>query len=143
MLLDNLLKPGIIQLRELGQIMHVRNNAAQVLLQHLELILDILLLLLAHRNAWLLARVEPRNQLPDLLLLVPDHADQLRGLDLLEGEDLVELELELRDELFLVVFGPFAARRVGVRGRGLGRVGCFEGVLEVVVVDVVVVVVAD
>jgi hypothetical protein len=51
--------------------------------------------------------------------------DNLLALDLLEGEDLVELALQLLDESVLVVIGPYV----------LG--GGSESVFEVVVVDVV------
>lgn len=79
----------------------------------------------------------------DLLLFVSDLADQLRAADLLECKDLVEREFELGDEGFLVVFCPFAAGRVRIRGSGLGGVWGFEGVFEIVIVDIVVVIVPD
>jgi hypothetical protein len=143
MLLDDLLKPSIIQLRELGQIMNIRNNTTQVLLQYLKLILDVFLLLLTHACTLLATGLKPGHQRIDLFLFISNLADEFCRSDLLEGEDFVELEFELGNEGLFIVFGPFSPGRARVLWGGLGHVGCFEGIFEIVVVDVVVVIVAD
>ena len=49
----------------------------------------------------------PGDQSMHLTLLGLDPADNLARLDLLEGEDLVELRFELVDKVLLILLGPF------------------------------------
>lgn len=123
MLLDDFLETGIIELCELCKIMHVRDNIAQILLQELKVLLSRALA----RFGPILARgirrgiLSPRwwsgieffHDILDLFLGHLDAADDLAGLDLLEGENLLELCLEDFNEGLLVVFCPFLGGRDG------------------------------
>lgn len=108
MLLDDLLEARVVQLGELGQIVHVGDDVAQVLLEQLEVFLGRRLL--ARRKS---IAVDFAHDIGDLLLGRSDPADDLLGLDFLEGVDLVQLSLELLDEalLRLVVPGARCAQR--------------------------------
>jgi hypothetical protein len=82
MLLDNLLEARVVELGEAGQIVHVGNDVAQVLLQQVESLLG----LFGERALLLRAR----NRIADLLLRRGDAPDNLLALDALERVDLVE-----------------------------------------------------
>jgi hypothetical protein len=114
MLLDDLLEARVVQLRELGQVVHVGDDVAQVLLQQLEVVL----------GRAVSSIFCPGDDIVDLLLRRSNAADDLVALDLSEGVDLVQLRLELLDKLLLLFFVPGA---VGAQ--------CF---FETFVVDVVV-----
>jgi len=45
MLLDDLLEPSIVQLRELCQVVHIRNNVTQIFLEQLEVLDDGIVIL--------------------------------------------------------------------------------------------------
>lgn len=100
-LLDYLLKARVVQLRELGQIMHIGDDVTQNLLQHQEILIG--------RSTWPRTRPSTRpstslrlaltsTQLSDnfihILITGLDPTDDLLALDLLEVEDLVELALQ-------------------------------------------------
>lgn len=130
MLLDNLLEPGVIELRELCKIMHIRDDIAQILLQELKVLFGRTLARLrsilargvrcgALSPRWW-ARIKFFHDILDLFLGHLDAADDLAGLDLLESENFLELCLEDFNERLLVVFGPFLGRRDG--GIGAGRI---------------------
>lgn len=114
MLLDDLLEARVVQLRELGQVVHIGDDVAQVLLQQLEVVL----------GRAVGGVVGPGHDIMHLLLRRSYAADDLVALDLGEGVDLVQLRLELLDKLLLLFFVPGA---VGAQ--------CF---FEAFVVDVVV-----
>ena len=114
MLLDDLLEARVVQLGELGQVVHIGDDVAQVLLQQLELVLG--------RAVGGVGC--PGHDIVDLLLRGAYAADDLVALDLGEGVDLVQLRLELLDKLLLLFLVPGA---VGAQ--------CF---FEAFVVDVVV-----
>lgn len=118
MLLDDLLEARVVNLGELGQIVHVGDDVAQVLLEQLKVLLGRRVL-----AGLELVVVDLADDVVDLLLGGGYAADDLLGLDLLEGVDLVELGLELLDEGLLGLVVP------GARGA--------ECRLEVLVVDVV------
>lgn len=100
MLLDNFLKPGIIQLRELRQIMHIGDNIAQILLQHLKV--------LFRRRILLLSLLQTFDNILHFLLRHLYTTHDLARLDFLEREDLVELGLKNTHKRLLVFFRPLA-----------------------------------
>jgi hypothetical protein len=116
-LLDDLLEAGVVQLRELGQIVDVGDDVAQVLFQQVEIFLD--------RVARLAFTVllYAMDGIADLFLRGCYAPDNFLGLDALEGVDLVELLLQLLDEALLRFLVPVVVHA--------------QGVLEVIVVDVV------
>lgn len=132
-LLDDLLKARVVQLGELGQVMHVGDDIAQVLLEQNEILVRGRGLAMASGGL----TVEAGDDLVDLALAGLDAADDLLTLDALEGEDLVELALEQGDEALLVLLGPGLALGLGAVGGGLGDVLGLESFLEVFVGDVV------
>jgi hypothetical protein len=113
-LLNDLVKPGIVQTGEISQIIDVTDDVAELGLKQLVLGLG---------------RAPARGGAlgddgVDLGLGGLDAQDDLVALDLLKRKDLVELALELVDEALLVVVGP----------GDLG--GRSEGVFELLVLDV-------
>jgi hypothetical protein len=113
MLLDDLLEARVVQLRELGQVVHIGNDLAQILLEDVKVLLEV-----TTRSL-----LRPVDGLGDLALRRCYAADDLLGLDALEGVDLVELLLELLDEALLRLLVPDVVHA--------------EGILEAIVVDVV------
>lgn len=107
-LLDDLLKARVVELGELGQVVHVGDDVAQVLLEQLEVLLGRRLLADVQGIV-----VDLADHVVDLLLGGGNAADDLLGLDLLEGVDLVQLRLQLLYEalLRLVVPGAGSAQR--------------------------------
>lgn len=128
MLLDDFLEAGIIELCELCEIMHIRDNIAQILLQKLKILLGRAIARLGPILArgiqrglsprwW--SRIEFFHNIFNFFLGHLDTADDLTRLNLLEGEDLLELCLEDFNKGLLVIFRPFLGRRnggVGARG---------------------------
>lgn len=100
MLLDDLLEPRVVELRKLGQVVHVGDDVAQVFLEQVKVLLDRLAVLA--RRLLLCAR----DGILDLLLRRCYAADDLAALDALEGVDLVELRLQLLDEALLRLLVP-------------------------------------
>ena len=137
MLLYDFLEAGIVELSELGELVHVGDDLAEVLLLSLEVLLDVRVRL---AGIGLIVLLSTMDQGVDLALLGLDAAYNLAGLDLLEGEDLVELRLKLVYKVLLIFLGPI--RPLAARGAA-GVIRAFEDVLEVVVVDVVVLPVPD
>ena len=117
-LLDDLLKARVVELGELGQVVHVGDDVAQVFLEQLEILLGRRLLAGVQGIV-----VDLADHVVDLLLGGGNAADDLLGLDLLEGVDLVQLRLQLLYEALLRLVVP-----------GTGRA---QGPLEVLIVDVV------
>lgn len=131
MLLDDLVEASVIELDELGQVVDVGNDIAEVLLEQHKL-------LLAGATLSWTTLVEAVDDVPNLALADGNAPRDLHCLDLLLGMDLLELGLELGDEARLVVLGPFvAAVGLGLAG-GVPQVG-----LEAIVVDVVPLVLAN
>lgn len=143
MLLDNFLKPSIVQLRELGQIMHIGNNITQILFQKHEVILRRYIVLFRISNISSLCRLRPpliqaSNHIIDFLLAGLDPSHYLSRLDPLEGKHLFELPFQFCDEGFLIIFRPESPLWVRMlRGR-IVLVRGLESVFEVVVGDVVI-----
>lgn len=117
MLLDDLLKARVVELGELGQVMHVGDDVAQILLQQVKVLLNRVALLA--RRLLLCTR----DGILDLLLRRCYATDDLAALDALEGVDLVELRLQLLDEALLRLLVPDVVDA--------------QGILELLVVDVV------
>lgn len=126
-LLDDLLEAGIVELGELGQIMHVGNDVTQVLFEEQEI-------LIAGR---IFSSLQARDYLVHFSSTGLDATDDLIPLELLEGEDLVELSLQQSDETLLIVLRPRFAIRLGILLRGRRDVLCLQGLLEIIVGDVV------
>jgi hypothetical protein len=61
----------------------------------------------------------------------------------LKGKDFIELSLQLLYECLFIIFIPGSPLGLGIAVRWLANVGCLEGILEVIVGDVVPVVVFD
>ena len=142
-LLDDLLKASIVQLRELGQVMHIGNDITQVLLQQHKVILRRYILLFCRSSISIPGRLRaPLIQAPDhkidFLLTGFDPSYNLSGLDTLKSEDFVEFALQLCNKGFLVIFGPGSPVWVRVLRCRIILVGGFESVLKVVVGYVVV-----
>ena len=143
MLFDDLLKPSIIQLRELGQIMHIGNDVTQILFQQHEVVFRRYVLLFHRSNISTLCRLRPplvqaRNHIIDFFLAGFDSSYYLSRLDSLEGEDFLELPFQYCNEGFLVIFCPASPLWVGVLRSRVVLVRGLEGVFEVVIGYVVV-----
>jgi hypothetical protein len=159
MLLDDLVEASVVQLHELGQVVHIGDDIAEVLFEQHKVLLARALLAGP-------AVVETSDHVFDLALADRNPSGDLHRLDLLLGMHLVELGLETLDESALVLLGPLSLRRLRLAvgtllrcplpGTGLrcsfilrsllgggGPARALEGLLQAVVVDVVPLVLAD
>ena len=130
-LLDDFLEPRVVQLRELGQVVYVRNDVRKIFLQQQVFILSRRI---RPRALVAVGRLCPRDRLAHFLLASRNPANDLLAFHLLEGKDLVQLLLQLVDEALLIFLVPFLL--------GLAA-ALLEALLELVVGDVVVVPVFD
>jgi hypothetical protein len=99
-LLDDLLETRVVELRELGEVVHIRDDVAQILLQQVKVLLDRVVSL----TLGLLLRAG--DGIPNLLLRRCYAPDDLLALDALEGVDLIELLLELLNEALFRLLVP-------------------------------------
>ena len=99
MFLNNLLKTRVVELGELGEVVDVGNDVAQVLLEQVK----VLFLGVAVLDGGV---VGAGDGIVDFLLRGCYAADNLLALDALEGVDLVELLLEMLDEALLRLLVP-------------------------------------
>ena len=130
-LLDDFLETSVVQLRELGQVVYVRNDVRKVFFQQQ---VFILCGCIRPRALVTVGRLCPRDRLAHFRLAGRNPANNLLALYLLEGKDLVQLLLQLVDEALLILLVPFL----------LGSAAALlEALLELVVGDVVVVPVFD
>lgn len=127
--LDDLLEARVVQLSELGQIVDVSDDVAEVGLEEEEIFVS-------RTIGSTGPGVETRDSFIDLSLTRLNAADDLLTLDLLEGEDLVEFTLEQRHEAFLIFLSPGLAVGLGIVRGGLGDELSLEGVLEVFIGNV-------
>lgn len=120
MLLNDLLETRVVQLSELGEVVYVGDDVAQVFLQQVEILLERVLIL-----ASLLRLVFLRASDCGIDFFVRSRytSDDLFALDAYEAVDLVEFLLELLDEALLRLLVPCVVHA--------------EGRLEPLVVDVV------
>ena len=137
MLLDDFLESSVIQLGELGQVIHIGNDVTQVFFQQQEVLFSGCVITAVLGSIWSFMLLHSFQDCIDLLLRCFDAFDDLLTLDSLEGEDLVQLSLHLLDAALLVLVGPWLAVRLGPIRRGFGLVGGFEGIFQAGVVDVV------
>ena len=143
MLLDDLLKASIIQLRKLGQVMHIGDYITQVLFEQHKVIFRRYILLFYLSSISIPGRLwAPLIQAPDdqidFLLTSLDPSYNLSGLDTLKSEDFLELAFQLCHKGFLVILGPGSPLWVGVLRCRIILVRSLESVFEVVVGYVVV-----
>jgi hypothetical protein len=101
MLLDDLLEARVVQLRELGEVVYIGNDVAQILLQQIKVLLD--------RVAVLAGRLLlcASDGIVDFLLRGCYATDDLFALNALEGVDLVELLLQLLDKVLFRLLVPY------------------------------------
>lgn len=121
MLLDDLLEARVVQLGELGQVVDICDDVAEVLFEQLEVLLERVAVLVRLPRLQVLLRLGDSGV--DLLLRRCYAADDLLAFDAHEAVDLVELLLELLHEALLRLLVPGV---VDAQGR-----------LELLVVDVV------
>ena len=146
MLLDDLLKAGIVQPCELGQVMNVGDYVVDVIFQEQEIFLAVLNVFLIHgqpigQRFGSSILFHAMDDLPDLSFGRSQASDGLFGLDALEGENLVELRFEFAHKSFFIVFSPRPSWGVRLLRRWIGLIRSLETVLEVIISDVVVIVV--
>jgi hypothetical protein len=108
MLLDDFLEPRVVELCESGQIVHISDDIAHILLQQFKVFLRRRFFSIAATT------VQPGNTSLDLLLGRGDATNNLLGLDLLEGVDFVEFLVELLDEVLLRLVIPLAMYAEGL-----------------------------
>lgn len=129
-LLDDLVEASVVELNELGKIMDIGNNVAEVLFQEQKLLLAGPVLAKA-------TLVETVHDFLDFPLADSNSSRDLHGLDLLLRMDLFEFDLELPHESGLVLLGPFLAI-------GLDRpCGILQIAFQSIIVDVVPLVLMD
>ena len=122
-LLDDLLEAGVVEAGELGEVVDISNDVAELLLENLEVKLA----------GWSVG-VEQRDGVLHLLLDLLDTSEHLAVLHLAEGVHLVELDLQGLEKRRLQLLGPLAV--------GLLQV-LLELLLQLIVRDVVVAVLSD
>lgn len=111
MLFYDFLKARVIKLSELGQVMHVGYDVAQILLQEHEVVLggNIVFFSCPNTSLTTLSRPSPfqaTNNLIDFFLAGLDPSHNLSGFHPLECPDLVELTLQLSNKRLFIVFIP-------------------------------------
>jgi hypothetical protein len=119
-LLDDLLEASVVELGELGQVVDIGDDVAQILLEQVKVFVKGIVVV---RRVVLQLALGAGDGLVDLFVRGSYAADDLVALDTDEGVDLVELLLELLDKVLLRLFVP-------------GVVDA-EGRLKALVVDVV------
>lgn len=133
--LDDFLEASVIELGELGQVVHIGDNVTQILLQEHEVVLGRDIFFFGRRITTRLtspprpSSFQATHDIIDFFLASSDPSDNLARLHSLEGPDLVKLGLQLCDEGLLVIFIPRASLRMWVVGCGSVLVGSLEGIL--------------
>jgi predicted DNA repair protein MutK len=130
-LFDNFLETRVVELRELGQVVYVRDDVREVFLQQQVFVLGRRIF---SRALVAVGSLCPCNCLAYFFLASRDPANNLLALHLLERKYLVQLLLQLVDEALLIFLVPFLL--------GLST-ALLKALLELVVGDVVVVPVFD
>ncbi len=147
MFLDDLLEACVIELGELGQIVYIGDHITQILLQQHEIILGWNVQLL---GGWGTGRVtassgrpslQAGNDFIDFFLTCFDSPNDLSGFYPLKSPDFVELGLQLGHETLLVILIPGSPVGVGIFWCGSSLVGSLEGVFQMLIRDVIVIVV--
>lgn len=132
MLLNDLVKAGIVELNKLGKIVDVGNNITEVLFEQHKLLLS-----------WaVLAESTLVQAAHDFFYFALAHSNatgNFHRLYLLLCVNLLELGLELADEARLIILRPFWALACGLDRAG----GPFEFVLQTIVIDIVPLVLVD
>jgi hypothetical protein len=130
-LLDDLLEASVVQLRELGQIVYVRNDVREIFFQQ-----EVFVFSRGIRPHALVTVgcLCPRNSLTDFLLAGCNPTHDLLALHFLESKDLVQLLLQLVDEALLIFLVPFLL--------GLSA-ALLQTLFELVVGDVVIIPIFD
>ena len=121
MLLDDLLETRVVQLSELGQVVNISNDVAQIFLQQVKVLLERILILASLLRLRVFLRASDSSV--DLLLRCCYAADDFLALDAHEAVDLVEFLLELLNKALLRLLVPCVVHA--------------EGRLKLLVVDVV------
>lgn len=148
MLLNNFLKPSIIQLGEFSQIMNIGYDVTQDLLQEQKIFIRRRRTgnrpnTRATGTRLIAITFQPQDDIVHVLFAGLDAPNDFLALDSLEVENLVEIVLQQGDEALLVIFGPcFAVWFCVFGGWFLDEVG-LEGFFQFVVGDVVPVVLLD
>jgi hypothetical protein len=107
-LFDNLLEARVVELGELGEVVHICDDVAQVFLEQIKVFLDrvaVLALSLLLRAA---------DSIANLLLRRCYAPNDLLALDALERVDFVELLLELLNEALLRLLVPDVMHAKGI-----------------------------
>ena len=141
MLLDYLLKPSVVQLSKLGQIMHICYHVAEYLFE----IHVIILCRLLHESSLLLVHclLRPVDDIVDVLLCRSDSLRNLLAFDMLKGENFVQLLFELPDETGFIVLLPRPSRWLWIVFGWHTHVWSLQAGLEVIIGDVVGGIVSD
>lgn len=149
MLLDDLLKSRVVQLREFCQVMNIGDDITQNLLQHQEVLVrrGRSRCRTGARSSTSLRLVltvaQPVDHTSHLLLTSLNPTDNLIALYPLEIENLIQLALQEGDEMPFVLFRPSLTVRFGVLLCWLCDIFRLEGLLQLVVGDIIPIVVAD
>lgn len=137
MLFNDLLEAGIIELGEFGQVMNISDDITEDLLQQQKVIVSGRRSGRANDARAAIARViKPLNNIGDLGLRNLNSLHNFLALALLEEVDLLQLALQQRHEILLIVLGPFPARWLSSIWGGLGDIVGLESFLKLVVCDV-------
>lgn len=148
MLLDNFLKPSVIQLSKFSQIMNIGYDVTQDLLQEQKILIGRRRVCnrsdtRATSSRLVAITFEPRDDIVHVLFAGLNAPNDLLTFDPLEVEDLVKIVLEEGDKALLIILSPcFAVWFCIFGGWFLDEVG-FEGFFQFVVGDVVPVVLLD
>jgi hypothetical protein len=97
-LLEEFVESSIIELRELGQVVDICNNVAEIFFEEKVILLSWCIRSLV---------VSLRDSLVDFRVCNLDTLDDFLTLDLLKGKDFIKFALKLLYELLLVVIRPF------------------------------------
>ena len=140
-LLNDFLKASVVEPSEFSKIVNIGDHITQVLFEQHKILL----------GRWL--KIVSASILVGLLLAVDDIVHLFFGgsyspgdvvaLNILEGEDFVELLLELTDKALLVILVPLTAGRTRSFRRGCCLVWSLQTRFQAIVVDIRSLVVTD
>ena len=140
MLFDDFLKPRVVQLCELCQIMHVGDDIAQISLKKQEFFVRGPLGGAARTRS---RDIQAADDMVHFSLTSFDALNDFVALQALEGSDFVELAFQQGNEASLIGFCPRFAIGLGIGRAGIGDILGFEGLFQTFVVDIMPKIVLD
>ena len=128
--------------------MDIGNDIAQIFFQQHEILFSGKIFLLVPavpilRWSFWASLVQSADHIIDLLLACLDTSHNLTRLDALKGEDFVKFSLQFCNKCLFVILGPRPSFWMGLLWSRLRFIWRLEGILEVVIRDIIIIVVFE